>query len=220
VQSVGYVGSPARSQHLSDVARIYAAQPPHQGWNSVLRQIASTRNDGISQTARTAALMNMSLSDTHISVFETKYFYRTWRPVTAIPRGDEDGNRKTDAGPFTPFIATPCFPGYPSAHGAGGGAASEILRKAYGRRGHSLTNSHPSVPGVVLNYSDLKQINQDVSDARVYGGIHFRYDQDHGERQGKNVARYNENNFFQATGDDSDSDDDSESDSDSDSDDD
>ena len=76
VQAVGEINSTQRPQDRADVARLYAAQPPHYGWNSVLRQIASTRDDDISVTARTAAVMNMSLSDAHITVFESKYFYR------------------------------------------------------------------------------------------------------------------------------------------------
>jgi hypothetical protein len=134
--------------------------------------------------------MNMSLADAHITVFESKYFYRTWRPETAIPRAGEDGNPNTAPSAFTPFIVTPCFPGYPSAHGAGAGAASRILWKAYGRH-HTVINSHPSVPGVILTYYDLLDIVQAVSDARVYGGIHFRTDQDAAERQGKSIAQWN-----------------------------
>jgi hypothetical protein len=190
VLALGDINSPNRSQHNANVARIYAAQPPHQGWNSVARQIINMRDDDITDTARTLALMNMSLADAHITVFESKYFYRTWRPETAIPRAGEDGNPNTAPSAFTPFIVTPCFPGYPSAHGAGAGAASRILWKAYGRH-HTVINSHPSVPGVILTYYDLLDIVQAVSDARVYGGIHFRTDQDAAERQGKSIAQWN-----------------------------
>jgi hypothetical protein len=137
----------------------------------------------------------MSLADAHITVFESKYFYRTWRPETAIPRAGEDGNPDTAPGAFTPFIVTPCFPGYPSAHGAGAGAASRILWKAYGRH-HTVINSHPAVPGVVLTYYDLMDIVQAVSDARVYGGIHFRTDQDAAESQGKSIAQWNLDNHL------------------------
>lgn len=195
VLALGHINSPNRSQDRANVARIYAAQPPHQAWNSVARQIINTRDDDITDTARVLALMNMSLSDTHITVFESKYFYRTWRPETAIPRAVEDGNPKTEASAFTPFIVTPCFPGYPSAHGAGAGAAGHVLWKAYGRH-HTVTNSHPSVPGVVLSYDDLLDIEKDVSDARVYGGIHFRTDQDAAEDQGKSVAQWNLDNHL------------------------
>jgi hypothetical protein len=193
VQAVGEMNSTLRPQDRADVARFYAAQPVHYGWNSVLRQIASTRNDGISSTARTAAVMNMSLADAFISVFESKYFYRTWRPETAIPRGVEDGNSRTAPGPFTPYIATPCFPGYPSGHGAGTGSALEVLERAYGRH-HSVTMLHPGAPGIVLEYTDLRDIIDDVSDARVFGGIHFRSDQEVGERMGRDVGRYNNHN--------------------------
>jgi hypothetical protein len=189
VLALGDINSPNRSQQDADVARIYAAQPPHQGWNSVARQIIRTRDDDITDTARILALMNMALSDAHITVFESKYYYRTWRPETAIPRAGEDGNPATQPTAFTPFIVTPCFPGYPSAHGVGAGAAGRILWKAYGRH-HTVTNSHPSVPGVVLTYHDLLDIEKDVSDARVYGGIHFRTDQDAAEHQGKSVAQW------------------------------
>ena len=195
VQALGDINSPNRSQHNANVARIYAAQPPHQGWNSVARQIINTRDDEITDTARTLALMNMSLADAHITIFESKYFYRTWRPETAIPRAGEDGNPNTAPSAFTPFIATPCFPGYPSAHGIGAGAASRILWNAYGRH-HTVINSHPSVPGVVLTYGDLLDIVKDVSDARVYGGIHFRTDQDAAEQQGKSVAQWNLDNHL------------------------
>lgn len=195
VLAFGDINSPNRSQHDTNVARIYGAQRPHQGWNSVARQIISARNDDITDTARVLALMNMSLSDAHITVFESKYFYRTWRPETAIPRAGEDGNPATQPSAFTPLIATPCFPGYPSAHGTGAGAAGRILWKAYGRH-HTITNSHPSVPGVVLTYSDLLDIEKDVSNARVYGGIHFRIDQDAAEHQGKSVAQWNLDNHL------------------------
>jgi hypothetical protein len=191
VQAVGYVGSPLRSGYQSNNALLYAAQPPHQGWNSTARQILATRNDSITDTARTLALMNMSISDGHITVFESKYFYKTWRPVTGIPRGEEDGNPATAAGAFTPFIPTPCFPSYPSAHGIGAGAAERVLEKAYGRFQY-VENSHPAVPGFVATYSDLRDIISAVSDARVYGGIHWRTDQNVGEEMGREIANYND----------------------------
>ena len=195
--AVGDMNSPNRPQDRTDVARVYAATPGHWLWTWIMLQIASTRDDEITDTARTAALMNMAINDAYISGFETKYYYLTWRPVTAIPRGDEDGNKWTEAGPFTPLIQTPCFPSYPSNHGTGSAAARTVLERAYGRFRHSITVTHASQPGVVLNYSDLRVITDDVADARVYGGIHFRFDQDAGERQGHAVGQYVYNNNLQ-----------------------
>jgi hypothetical protein len=92
-----------------------------------------------------------------------------------------------------PSSSRPASLVYPSPHGAGAGAAGRILWKACGRH-HTVTNSHPSVPGVVLTYDDLLDIEKDVSNARVYGGIHFRTDQDAAEHQGKSVAQWNLDN--------------------------
>lgn len=194
VKALGDIASALRPQDRANVARLYAAQPPHEGWNHVARQIAATRHDDISRTARVLAILNMSLSDAHITVFESKYLYRTWRPVTSIPRADEDGNAATAPAAFTPFITTPCFPAYPSAHGAGAGAGSSVLKEAYGDNCFSIDITHPAVPGVVLHYTDLDDIVHDVSDARVYGGIHYRYDQDFAEAQGTSIGRFNYRN--------------------------
>src|SRR6185437_8122659 len=91
---------------------------------------------------------------------------------------DTDGNWKTNADlTFLPFIATPCFPSYPSNHASGSDSGAEILRRLYGEGGHSITLSNPAVPDIILQYTTFKQITDDVDDARVYGGIHFRFDQ-------------------------------------------
>ena len=194
LQAVGGLDSTLRPADRAAVALFYAAQPPHRGWNLVARQLAAESGpDEITKTARTLAIMNMSLSDAHITVFESKYQYRTWRPETAIVRADEDGNPRTAASArYQPYVITPCFPGYPSAHGAGGGAARTVLERAYGRKDHDVTLVDAGAPGIVLRYSDLRQITDDVADARVYGGIHFRYDQEAGERMGVEIGHYND----------------------------
>jgi hypothetical protein len=111
--------------------------------------------------------------------------------VTAIRAGDVDGNPNTDGDPaWTPFITTPSFPSYASAHGAGSGAAARVLTQLFGAAGHSITLSAPAVPGVVLHYTAFRDMTDDVSDARVYGGIHFRFDQDEGDTLGRKVGRY------------------------------
>ena len=201
VQTVGGLNSTQRPQDREDVARVYAFAVPPPLWNSTLLQIVSARNDEITDTARTMALMNMAINDGSVSVVESKYFYTVWRPVTAIPRGDEDGNKWTTAGSFTPLVSTPCHPSYPSAHGTLSGGALKILERAYGRFGHSITVTHPSAPGIELHYSDLRAMIADISDARVYGGIHFRFDQVAGQRQGEAIAKFIYGNMLQKAGD-------------------
>ena len=190
-----------RPADREDVARLYAVTGIGT-INSLLQQIAATRDDEITYTARTLAVLNMAIADASISVFDSKYFYTTWRPVTAIPRANEDGNRRTEPSAFTPLIGTPCFPSYPSAHGANTNSALTVLERAYGRFGHTVTVSHPAAlrpdgSPIVITYTDLEDIISDVSDARVYGGIHFRFDQDAGEKMGHAVGQYVYNNRLQ-----------------------
>ncbi len=143
----------------------------------------------MSENARALALINMAINDSLVASFLNKYHYNLWRPETAIRAGDTDGNSKTDSDPgFLPFIATPCFPSYPSNHASGSNGGAEVLRRLYGAGGHSITLSNPAVPNLTLHYTTFKQITDDVDDARVYGGIHFRFEQVGGVRLGREIA--------------------------------
>jgi hypothetical protein len=190
VMAVGGVNSVARPLDRSDVARFYGIASPTYVWNVVARQLAADEAT-ISENARALALVNMAISDGLVASMATKYHYAFWRPETAIRAGDTDGNPRTDADPgFTPYIATPCFPSYPSNHGSASSAAAEVLRRLYGALGHDLSLSSPLVPDVALHYTTLRQITDDVDDARVYGGIHFRFDQEVGSWMGRAVATF------------------------------
>src|SRR5262249_21148091 len=143
----------------------------------------------ISENARALALVNMAINDSLVASMYNKYQHNFWRPETAIRAGDTDGNVKTDGDlAFLPFIAAPCFPSYPSNHASGTSGGAEVLRRLYGSGGHSITLSNPAVPTIILQYTSFNQITGDVDDARVYGGIHFRFDQMAGGRLGRGVA--------------------------------
>jgi hypothetical protein len=116
----------------------------------------------------------MAISDALVSVMETKYVYNFWRPETAIPG-------------FAPFIPTPCFPSYPSAHASSAYAARAIAERLFGDSGHSITLSNA---GITLQYTSFQEITEDIDDARVYGGIHFRFDQKAGAKQGRQIGQY------------------------------
>src|SRR5262249_18383124 len=191
VKAIGELNSTERPQDRIDVTRYYASTPPPQVFNAVLQQVSAEHPMSLTRKARAFALLNMAISDALVSVFDTKYFYVFWRPVTAIRAGDADGNPKTQGdAAWTPFITTPSFPSYASAHGSGSGAAAKVLSLLFGPAGHTITLSNPAVPGVTLHYTAFRQMTNDVSDARVYGGIHFRFDQDAGNRLGRDVRRY------------------------------
>ena len=116
---------------------------------SVANQLAVEEGTSLSENARTLALINMAMSDALVTVMETKYHYTRWRPETAIREGDLDGNPRTDPDPaYKPFIVTPCFPSYPSAHASASYSAREILARIFSNRPHSITLSTPAMPGV------------------------------------------------------------------------
>jgi len=191
VLTVGDLNSPARPQDRSTVARFYAASSSTYLLNLAARQLSVARGRSLSENARELALLNMAVNDALIASFHTKYHYNFWRPETAIHGGWADGNAKTEADTaFAPFILTPCFPSYPSNHASGSSAGAEILRRFYGAAGHSIDFSNPALPGVALHYTSLKEITDDVDDARIFGGIHFRFDQEVGGRLGRELATY------------------------------
>ena len=193
----GGIDSAVRSPDRTDIALFYARLSPVAWANSAARQLAAAQGGSLSRNARALALLNMALSDAAVATFEAKYFYAFWRPETAIHNAGTDGNDKTnaDAG-FIPLVSAPCFPGYPSNHATVSYAAREVLERLFGPSGHTITLSTSLLPGVTLNYSDFKGITDDVDDARVFGGIHFRFDQEAGGKLGKSVGAYVVKNYL------------------------
>ena len=191
VKRVGDVASTDRPRDRADVARFYAVNDAVQIYFPAARQASLAQGKTLAENARIFALLGMAIFDVGVACFESKYFYDYWRPVTAIRLGDSDGNSKTDvdAG-WTNFVPTPPFPSYPSGHASLGGAAKRVLERMFGPDGHRITLASAQIPDVVLHYTSWKQIIDDVNDARVYGGVHYRFDQEEGNRQGKRVATY------------------------------
>ena len=189
VKRVGSLTSDERPQDRTDVARFYAASSPSYVMNMAARQISVAQERSLAHNARAFALINMAISDAAVASFGTKYHYTTWRPETAVHNADVDGNSKTDAdATWAPLIVAPCFPAYPSNHGSLSNAGAEMLRRLYGAAGHDITITNTAFPTLIYHYSQLEQITDDISDARVYGGIHFRFDQDAGAVLGRAVG--------------------------------
>jgi hypothetical protein len=189
VMTVGSVNSTERPPDRANVALFYAATSSTQVFDQAAGQAAQEQGRSLSENARALALINMANNDSLVATFVNKYHYNFWRPETAIHAGDTDGNPNTDPDPsYAPFIVTPCFPSYPSAHGSASNAAAEVMRRLYGEAGHSITLTNPAVPNIVMNYTSFSQITDDIADARVYGGIHFRTDQVAGQQMGRAVG--------------------------------
>ena len=194
VKKVGNASASAQDRPADRevLARFYAAASPTFVFHTAARQLAERRGDSLAENARSLALISIATNDSLVASFAAKYYYDLWRPVTAIPAGGTDGNSKTEPGAFTPLISTPCFPSYPSNHASGSNGAAEVMRRIYGAAGHAieLSATVPVVGAVTLRYSSIERICDDIDDARVIGGIHFRFDQVAGTRLGRDVATH------------------------------
>lgn len=158
--------------------------------NRIARHELDADGRSLLDHARVLALLNMALADAVTAVFDAKYAYRFWRPVSAIRRADEDGNRHTapDAA-WTPFLQTPPHPEYPAAHGAVQGAGARVLKQYFGPH-HAFLATSPTVPGTVRSFADFDAFAEDGAAARIYGGMHFRHSTDVGLRLGREVANW------------------------------
>jgi hypothetical protein len=199
VKLLGSVNSPFRPQHRTDVARFYAATSPVAAWNSAARQASAAQGKTLSENAQIFALLAMAMCDASIAGWDTKYHHNLWRPQTAIRAGDLDGNQKTVADPnWLPLIPTPAHPSYASGHATVSGAARRVIESAFGKNGHAIVLTNPALPDIVLGYTGWDEITDDIDDARVYGGIHFRFDQEAGALQGRHVGSYILENYLRS----------------------
>lgn len=189
VKRVGSKNSTDRPQDRADVARFYGGSSPAYVMSLAARQIATAQGRSMLHSARALALINMAISDAAVASFATKYQQTLWRPETAIHYADLDGNSNTEAdATWEPYIAAPCFPGYTSNHASLSSSGAEVLRRIYGAGEHSIVMTNPNFPTITFAYSAFHQITADIDDARVYGGIHFRFDQDAGSVLGREVG--------------------------------
>jgi len=188
IKEIGKLNSSTRTDLQSQIATFWRASPTAI-WNPVMRQVVAARNPDLSMTARTFALVYLAVADASIACWDAKYTYNFWRPQPAIRNGDLDGNDLT-AGEATwaPFVATPPHPEYTSGHTSNSSAMATILGL--------LFEDNPGVPLVVTISGITRQWDtfgagvEEVIDARVYSGIHFRNSDEVGARQGRQVARF------------------------------
>jgi hypothetical protein len=191
VKRAGEARSDDRPEDRTQVARFYEATDGEQIYYPAARQVAATRSRTLSQNARFFALLGIAMWDSVVACFETKYHFNLWRPVTAIHEGGADGNDRTEPDrKWQAAVFTPPFPSYPSGHAAFGAAARVVLENEFGAEGHSITLTNPALPDIVLKYTTFRQITDDIDDGRVYGGVHYRFDQEAGALMGTRIGEY------------------------------
>ena len=197
-RSVGSMNSTARSADQTAAAHFWREASSTHAWNRVARPLATAKVKDLWDSARLFALLNMTIADTAIAIFESKYHYHFWRPVTAIVQAESDGNSGTAAElNWTPLLTTPSHPEYPSGHAGYCAAAARIMSSLLGDGIAFATTSPSSVPaGMVRSYPSFSHMAQECSDARVYAGIHFQTACKHGAAQGQQVAEWATQRFL------------------------
>jgi hypothetical protein len=173
-KSMGSLSSPLRSADQTLAAQFWNSTSATYLWNHVAVELSERHHLTLSENSRLFALLDLAMADAAIACWEAKYHFVFWRPVTAIPLADTDGNPATVADPgWTPLLATPNHPEYPSGHSTVSGAAAAVLAAFFGG-GADFTMDSDFMPGVVRSFGSFSAALDEVLDARVFAGIHYR----------------------------------------------
>jgi hypothetical protein len=192
---MGSLTSATRTPDQTIFAWFWASSTASYLWNNVALSLIKDeghQQHGSStlQNARILALLNLAIADAAIGCWDAKYTYVFWRPVTAIPLAATDDNPATTADPtWMPLFATPAHPEYPSGHSCVSGAAGAVLAHYFGERTHFRVTSDV-MPGVVRSFDSFSTALEEVKNARIFAGIHFRSATNDGQILGVSVANY------------------------------
>jgi hypothetical protein len=189
VKTLGSKASTVRTAEQTEIARFweYSLPPIYYG---VVRSVAAQPGRDIERNARLYAAVAQGMDDAMVAVLEAKYQYGFWRPITAIRNGDQDGNAATerDAG-WVPFSDVPLHPEYPSAHSILAGTVGTVLQADLGHAPvPTLSTASPSAKGAVRRWSRVEDMMQEVAEARIYEGIHYRVSTEAGLAMGRKVG--------------------------------
>lgn len=189
VKTMGGKNSTRRTAEQTEIARFWEATLPPI-YHGIVRSVANQPGREVTQNARLFAAVTQAADDALIAVFDAKYHYNFWRPITAIRNGDIDNNDATERDPtWSPFIDTPMHPEYPCAHCILGAAIGTVLQAEIGNGPTpTLTTTSYTAKGAARNWKKVEEFMQEVSDARVYDGVHYRNSTVVGMAMGKQVG--------------------------------
>ncbi len=194
VKRLGAKDSAERTPEQTEIALFWAdgggtATPPGH-WNEIAAQLAERVGMPLEERARLMAALNMMLADVAIVTWDTKYTYGLWRPVTAIREAADDGNPATDPdAEWLSLIGTPPFPAYTSGHSTFSAAAAELLALWLGGDDVTFEVTSEGLPGVTRTYGALSEAAAEAGASRIYGGIHYDFDNTAGQATGRAIAR-------------------------------
>ena len=200
IKEIGSATSTTRTPDQTNLARFWTATGP-QIWNEAAQRVSTAKHLTIFENARAFALLNLAGADALIVAWDSKFTYNQWRPVTAIRSAASNNNPETISDPgWTPLLVTPPFPDYIAGHPTYGGAAEEVMEYLFGNNPNVQMNlTSPGAPGVVETYTTFDAVEEDVVEARVVGGIHWRTSCVRGRRVGEKVGDFVTHHFLQST---------------------
>lgn len=189
IKALGAKNSSSRTAQQTDIARFWEATGPAI-YFGVVRSLALAPGREPAQNARLYALAGQAMDDALIAVFDAKHHYQFWRPVTAIRNGDMDGNAATERdGAWLPLIDTPMHPEYPCAHCILASAVGTVLKAEIGTEATPLlSTSSATASDAVRSWTKVDDFVQEVAEARIYDGVHYRYSTQVGMAMGKKVG--------------------------------
>jgi hypothetical protein len=187
VRSLGERHSITRSPEQTEIARFWddgdgTITPPGH-WNRIAQQASRARRLDVVDNARLFALLNIALADAAILCWECKYRYALWRPITAIREAEHDADPS-----WTSLLTTPPFPSYTSGHSTFSGAGAAALTAALGTDAVPFSVGSDGLPGVTRSYSGFRAAAEEAGRSRIYGGIHYEFDNREGLTCGKALA--------------------------------
>jgi hypothetical protein len=194
LKTFGGKASTKRSARQTEDARFWLVVGP-QAYYPLMLQLAAAKKMNVVDSARFIALIAVARSDAFISVFDAKYHYEFWRPITAIRNGDADDNPGTERdATWAPIDNTPPHPEYPCAHCILAAAMATVVEAMFGTADvPELTATSPTMPGVVHRWTNVWALSDEVSEARILAGFHYRFStrvaQDMGRKIGQHVAQ-------------------------------
>ena len=189
VKSLGELNSTTRTTEETAIGKFWGAAPIWIVWNQIADQAAARFGSSLEQNAHLFAQLNTTLADSAIALYDAKYAFHRWRPITAITAADQ-GNPVTVADAnWLPLANTANDPSYPGAHATFSRAAATVLEDSFGTDAFSFSLTNPSV-GITRSFTSFSAAANEASDSRIFAGQHFRYDEEAGQMLGRRVADF------------------------------
>jgi hypothetical protein len=188
IREIGARNSTVRTAEQTTIGRFWFLVGPRT-YNPIVRQAAMAKNMDVVDCARLFALTSIAGNDALVAVFDAKYQYNLWRPVTAIRNADIVQNPATPREEsWLPLGDTPMHPEYPCAHCITSAAISTVLRNIVGDEFGEFSLTSPTAPGVTRKWNRLQDYSDEVANARIYAGFHYRFSTEVGKDMGKKIG--------------------------------